>query len=91
MPIDAITSPPGDRLATGRQEPGPRRLSPPYVAAPVTFPVLGTVLALAGMPTSRIIPLLAACAALGFAQSVVVGGCRRIAAGLASAVLRISQ
>ncbi|GLX20480.1 hypothetical protein [Streptomyces lavendulae] len=74
MPTDGITSPRGDRSASSRQASGEHRLSLPYVAALVTFPVLGTVLALAGMPTSRIIPLLAACAALGVAQAVVAGG-----------------
>ncbi|MEU8436071.1 hypothetical protein AB0F18_24840 [Streptomyces sp. NPDC029216] len=87
MPTDGVTS----RPATSRQVSGPHRLSLPYGAAQVTFPVLGTLLALDGMPTSRIIPLLAGCAALGVAHVVIAGGGRRLAAGLASAVLRITQ
>ncbi|MFD8145460.1 hypothetical protein [Streptomyces sp. NPDC059708] len=86
MSTDGFT-PPGDQPAASRQVSGQHRLSLPLV----TFPVLGTVLALAGMSTSRIVPLLAACAALGVAQTVIAGGGGRLAAGLASAVLRSTQ
>ncbi|MFD0371136.1 hypothetical protein [Streptomyces sp. NPDC127114] len=67
------------------------RLSLPFVLGIIAFPVLGTVLALAGMPTNEIVPLLAYCAGIGTAAVLVASGGRRLAAGLASAVLRITQ
>ncbi|MER6444456.1 hypothetical protein DEJ51_28630 [Streptomyces venezuelae] len=91
MPTNGLPSSPGDRAASGREGSEQRHLSLPYVAGLITFPVLGTVLALAGLPTAEIVPLLAHCAALGAVAVLVVGGGRRLAAGLASAVLRITQ
>ncbi|MFB6564072.1 hypothetical protein ACFCYH_35180 [Streptomyces sp. NPDC056400] len=91
MPRNGLVSSPGERAASGRQGSEQRHLPLPYVVSLVSFPVLGTVLALAGLPTSEIVPLLASCAGLGVAAMLVVGGGRRLVAGLASAVLRITQ
>ncbi|MFF3843410.1 hypothetical protein [Streptomyces sp. NPDC001930] len=55
------------------------------------FPVLGTVLALASMPTSEIIPLLGYCAAIGVGTVIVANGGRRLAAGLATLFLGNNQ
>ncbi|MFG2754236.1 hypothetical protein ACWGFX_31965 [Streptomyces xanthophaeus] len=85
------TQEPGDRVPRTRPQPDPHRLSLPYVAALVTFPVLGTVLALAGLPTAEIIPLLGYCASIGVTTVLVASGGRRLAAGVASAVLRITR
>ncbi|MEU4732965.1 hypothetical protein [Streptomyces sp. NPDC023588] len=82
----------GDPVVRTPPKPEPPCLSPPYVgAALVTFPVLGTVLALAGMATAEIVPLLGYCACIGVATVLVASGGRRLAAGVAAAVLRITQ
>ncbi|MFE4658191.1 hypothetical protein ACFRFJ_16090 [Streptomyces hydrogenans] len=68
------------------------RPSLPFTFALIAaFPVLGTVLALAGTPTSEIIPLLSYCAAIGVATVVVVNGGRRFAARLATLFLGNNQ
>ncbi|WP_129593426.1 hypothetical protein [Streptomyces sp. C] len=57
----------------------------------IAFPVLGTVLAIAGMPANEIYPLLGYCGAIGTAVLVAASGGRKLITGLAELVLRVSQ
>lgn len=91
MSTNGLVSSPRERAASGRRGSEHRHLPLPYVMGLVSFPVLGTVLALAGLHRSEIVPLLASCTALGVAAMLAIGGGRRLAVVLASAVLRITQ
>ncbi|MEV6332268.1 hypothetical protein [Streptomyces sp. NPDC051909] len=73
--------------------PDQARLSLPLTFALIAiFPVLGAVLALAGMPTNEIVRLLGYCAAIGVVTVVVlVAGGRRLAVGLAAFFLGNNQ
>lgn len=69
----------------------PTRLTLPLVAGVISFPALGTVLAIAGMPTADIYPLLGYCGAIGTGVLVSASGGRKLITGLAELVLRVSQ
>ncbi|MFE6819600.1 hypothetical protein [Streptomyces sp. NPDC057675] len=62
------------------------RLSPATLGLIAVFPVLGTVLTLAGLDLGAILQLLASCAALGAVTAGVVAGGRRLAALFSSAM-----
>ncbi|MFD6826672.1 hypothetical protein ACFWC5_41045 [Streptomyces sp. NPDC060085] len=63
------------------------RFGVPQAVATVSFPALGAVLHLSGMPMQDIFVLLGGCGALGAAAVAVASG-RRLAAGLAAGALR---
>ncbi|MGW0752928.1 hypothetical protein [Streptomyces sp. NPDC002587] len=69
----------------------PPRLTLPLVTGVISFPVLGTVLAVTGMPSSEIYPLLAYCGGIGAAVLIAASGGRKLITGLAELVLRVSQ
>lgn len=52
----------------------PPRLTLPLVMGVISFPVLGTVLAVTGMPSSEIYPLLAYCGGIGSAVLIAASG-----------------
>ncbi|MER7960261.1 hypothetical protein [Streptomyces sp. NPDC096030] len=71
------------------QTPVPAPADPGRVLYPAlvgVFPVLGVVLALAGMQLGDIVELLATCAGLGLATVAVFHGGKRLAAVLSSAL-----
>lgn len=76
---------------SARPDPEQIRLPMPVALGLIAFPVLGTVLAVMGMPTSEIVPLLTYCAGIGVAAVLAVSGGRRLVAGLASFVVRITR
>ncbi|MZE76711.1 hypothetical protein [Streptomyces xinghaiensis] len=68
----------------------PPRFGAPQAFTAVSYPALGVVLHVTGMPLQGIFILLGGCGVLGAAAVFAVGGGRRRLAGLAAAVLRAS-
>ncbi|WP_329332707.1 hypothetical protein OG252_51880 [Streptomyces sp. NBC_01352] len=83
MSIDSTRAP---RTEASQTDPLPRFGAPQAFTA-VSFPVLGSILHVTGMPLQDVFILLGGCGALGVA-AIAAGGGRRRLAGLASAVLR---
>ncbi|WHM41120.1 hypothetical protein [Streptomyces sp. BPTC-684] len=67
------------------------RLTFAQVTAVIAFPVMGSTLALAGMPVSDIYPLLAYCGGIGVAVLMAASGGRKLAAGLAQLLLHLGR
>lgn len=63
------------------------RLTLPQVLPTIVFPMIGCFLYVAGMPTGETFEFLAGCGGIGAAVTVSVTGGRRVAIGLAHAVL----
>ncbi|MDX3695019.1 hypothetical protein PV726_32715 [Streptomyces europaeiscabiei] len=74
-------------------EPQPSRaVGRPLTAAQIcgvtVFPLLGAGLALAGMPVSDVLALLAGCGAIGAVTIAAAGGGRRLLTALAATAVR---
>lgn len=67
--------------------PGPGRLTLPQVLPTIAFPIIGFFLYFVGMPMREVFEFLAGCGSIGAAVTVLVSGGRRMAVGLAHAVL----
>ncbi|MFF4442635.1 hypothetical protein [Streptomyces sp. NPDC001621] len=65
-----------------------RPLTAAQICGITVFPLLGTGLALAGMPVSGVLTLLAGCGGIGAATIAAAGGGRRLLTALASAAVR---
>lgn len=63
------------------------RLTLPQVLPTIVFPMIGCFLYVAGMPMGETFEFLAGCGGIGAAVTVSVTGGRRVAIGLAHAVL----
>ncbi|AUH38879.1 hypothetical protein [Streptomyces sp. CMB-StM0423] len=57
-----------------------------HVAGIIAFPLLGSVLALTGMPVQDVLVLLAGCGGIGAAVFAIGGGGRRLLEALAAAL-----
>ncbi|MFM9452495.1 hypothetical protein [Streptomyces europaeiscabiei] len=80
-------------VPASRPEPQPSRgVARPLTAAQIfgvtVFPLLGAALALAGMPVSDVLTLLAGCGAIGAATIAAAGGGRRLLTALAAGAVR---
>ncbi|MFD8851861.1 hypothetical protein [Streptomyces sp. NPDC059604] len=71
--------------------PQPGSISTTHVIGVVSFPTLGTVMAMGGMPVADIYPLLGVCGAIGVAAVFAASGGRRLIGNLASLLLRSGQ
>lgn len=83
----SIDSTPVPRAGAGHTETAPRFGAPQAFMA-ISFPALGAILHMTGMPVQDIFVLLGECGALGLAAVIAVSSGRRRLAGLAAAVLR---
>ncbi|MBW5485242.1 hypothetical protein [Streptomyces bambusae] len=88
MPSRNSSSTPASALSPAAE---PTRLTLPMVLGLIAFPVLGTVLAITGVPAAEIYPLLAYCGAIGATVLIVASGGRKMIAGLAELVFRVSR